>query len=144
MSFDPKHIVFDTSTLIACALTPSGTPRQALELAFQVHTVFTSEETLIELLSVLNRPKFDLWRPLEERLAFYAAFASSVRLIEPTAGVTGCRDPKDDKFLALAHACAPSLLVSSDQDLLVLGTFEGARIVNPKDFIGLRAEHGQP
>jgi predicted nucleic acid-binding protein len=39
------------------------------------------------------------------------------------------RDPKDDKFLATALTGAADYLVSEDQDLLVLGEYQGIPII---------------
>jgi uncharacterized protein len=41
-----------------------------------------------------------------------------------------CRDPDDDEVLALAAAASADLIVSGDNDLLVLDQFEGVPIVN--------------
>ena len=40
-----------------------------------------------------------------------------------------CRDPDDDSVLALALAAPADLVVSGDQDLLVLQNFHGVRIL---------------
>jgi len=42
-----------------------------------------------------------------------------------------CRDPDDDEVLALAIAAQVDLIISGDDDLLVLQAFEGIPIVNP-------------
>jgi uncharacterized protein len=50
-----------------------------------------------------------------------------------------CRDPNDDMVLALALAAQVDLIVSGDNDLLVLHPFEGIPIFSPADallFIG--------
>jgi len=46
-----------------------------------------------------------------------------------------CRDPKDDKFLDLAVSCAASLLVTGDDDLLILNPFHDIPIVTPAQFL---------
>jgi predicted nucleic acid-binding protein len=46
------------------------------------------------------------------------------------------RDPKDDKFLALALVAEADVLVSSDKDLLVLHPWRGIGIVTPAEFVG--------
>ena len=48
-----------------------------------------------------------------------------------------CRDPDDDQLLALASAAKVDLVVSGDDDLLVLGMFEGIAIVSPARTISL-------
>lgn len=45
------------------------------------------------------------------------------------------RDPDDDKFLGLAVAGEAEVIVSGDQDLLVLDPFHGARMVRPRTFV---------
>jgi predicted nucleic acid-binding protein len=47
------------------------------------------------------------------------------------------RDPKDDVFLATAKAGHATYLVTEDNDLLVLGSYEGTRIVDAATFLRL-------
>lgn len=58
-----------------------------------------------------------------------------------TAGalvLTGvCRDPKDDKFLACAIEGEADYLVSGDQDLLAIGSYQGIQIVKPAQFLNI-------
>jgi uncharacterized protein len=42
-----------------------------------------------------------------------------------------CRDPDDDAVLALARFALADLIISGDDDLLSLGSFEGIPIVTP-------------
>jgi len=42
-----------------------------------------------------------------------------------------CRDPDDDHVLALAIAAHADVIVTGDQDLLVLKTFQGIPILTP-------------
>ena len=46
-----------------------------------------------------------------------------------------CRDATDDKILALVPVCQADALVSSDDDLLVLNPWRGAR---PAEFLALQ------
>lgn len=47
------------------------------------------------------------------------------------------RDPKDDKFLLTAEAGAADEIVSEDQDLLVLGTYQAIPIVTAGRFLAI-------
>ena len=47
--------------------------------------------------------------------------------------VTG--DPEDDTVLATVRLGQVTYLVTGDKGLLALGTYEGTRIVNPRDFL---------
>ncbi len=53
------------------------------------------------------------------------------------------RDPKDDKYPATAKAGAADYLVSEDQDLLVLGRYEGGRIIDAATFLRLLETNGR-
>jgi len=58
--------------------------------------------------------------------------------IEPTEAVRECRDPKDDKYLALAAAAGADVIVSSDvHHLLSMHPGRGISIVSPADYLAL-------
>jgi predicted nucleic acid-binding protein len=60
--------------------------------------------------------------------------------IRPTERINACRDPKDNKFLEVAVAGQAEVLVSGDEDLLVLHPFRGIPIVSPAEFLELLDE----
>jgi putative PIN family toxin of toxin-antitoxin system len=99
------------------------------------YVLLSSPETRAELSAVLERPAI-------QRLST-APLNDLVRRIERyTWHVPGdlevkgaCRDPKDDKFLACAVEGNAHYLVSSDNDLLVMKSYEGVAIVNPGQFL---------
>ena len=55
------------------------------------------------------------------------------RLPEPAPRV--CRDPADDYLIAQAALARVDLLITRDRDLLALGDFSGAQIVDPVTFL---------
>ena len=57
--------------------------------------------------------------------------------VEPSRGLTVCRDPKDDKFLDIAVEGHADALVTGDEDLLVLHPFRGIPIVQSAEFLGM-------
>jgi putative PIN family toxin of toxin-antitoxin system len=54
-------------------------------------------------------------------------------LIEITENINLCRDPKDDMILELAVSGQADVIVSGDDDLLVLHPFRGISILAPED-----------
>jgi putative PIN family toxin of toxin-antitoxin system len=137
-----RRIVIDTSTLIGAVLRPQSKPRQALILVAKGFELCVSRQTLHELEEVLNRPKFDRYAPLQTRLDFLALVTQGSRLWEVDAeseqmALGACRDDRDNKFLALGLACKAVAIVSSDADLLTLGTWKGIRITTPADFLAI-------
>jgi putative PIN family toxin of toxin-antitoxin system len=133
-------VVIDTSTLVGAVLRPASPPRHALMKAVSKHGLCVSQSTLQELQVVLNRRKFDRYAPLQTRMDFLALVTQWARLCEVDATSTQiakgvCRDPKDDKFLALALACQATTIVSSDDDLLSLSSWQNINIVTSADFL---------
>ncbi len=139
MSF-AKRVVLDTSTLISAALRPASTPRQALLTAVASATLCASPATLAELEQVLMRDKFDRYLDQTSRREFLDLYRRHTRLFNVTEAEEktlpqACRDPRDNKFLALALHCSADALVSNDDDLLVLNPYQGIQIWTPKDFL---------
>jgi uncharacterized protein len=87
------------------------------------------------------RDKFDAYQIRATRLEFLHDYRDALRRFPVTdAGALGlpqpCRDPQDDKFLALARHCKADIIVSSDSDLLVLNPWQGVPILTPAQFLG--------
>jgi uncharacterized protein len=53
----------------------------------------------------------------------------------PAESVTVCRDPKDNKFLEVAATGRADVIVTGDDDLLVLHPFRGIPILGPREFL---------
>ncbi len=58
-------------------------------------------------------------------------------LIRPDRRIVTCRDPQDDKFLEVAASGRAQVIVSGDNDLLILGSFERIPIVSPARFLAM-------
>lgn len=134
------RVVFDTSTLVSAVLRVGSVPHQALVQAFTTGEVCVSESTLVELEQVLLRPKFDQYQTADARNAFANIVRRRASLfMVPDADERNvnppCRDSKDNKFLALALHCSADVLVSSDDDLLVLNPWQDIPILTPAQFL---------
>lgn len=66
--------------------------------------------------------------------AFIASLRKAGHAVPLTEVEPISRDPKDDHLLALAKHGKADLLVTGDQDLLVLKDHAGTRILKPADF----------
>ena len=130
-----RRVVIDTSVLISAALQKHGKPRQAIVHAALHGVLLASSPTFDELESRLRRSKFDPYVSLEEREEFLDWISSLLTFIPITETITACRDPKDDKFLELAVSGQANLIISSDNDLLVLHPFRGIFILKPVAFL---------
>jgi len=128
------RVVFDTNVLVA-ALLWRGVPHKLLQRVRDGDVVLVTSPALLEELDdVLRRTKFAAILTKAETSA--AGLLSTVRLlaalIEPTPlDSPVCCDPDDDQILALAGSAGADLIVSSDNDLLRLGSFAGIAIGTP-------------
>jgi putative PIN family toxin of toxin-antitoxin system len=135
------RVVFDTSTLVSAALRLDSIPHQAVLQAMRSCDLCASEATLNELKEVLARAKFRRYLTDAAREKFVQRIENSVRRFvvreDALSLDPACRDPKDNKFLALVAESEAEVLVSSDEDLLVLDPWKDVRVVRPADFLNL-------
>lgn len=64
-----------------------------------------------------------------------ALLRATAAWFEPAIRVRDYRDAKDDRYLELALAVEAHMLVSSDEDLLVLHPWRGVQIVRPAHYL---------
>jgi putative PIN family toxin of toxin-antitoxin system len=126
------RLVLDTNIVVS-ALLWRGAPYQLLQLARQRPSLklYGSVALLEELADVLTRPALrnQLSAINKHATDVLQDYASAIQIIEvPPLEQPVCRDPDDDEVLALALAAQADLIVSGDQDLLVLRRFEGITI----------------
>ena len=96
-----------------------------------------SEAVAAEIRAVLARPKFAKVLTSRRQAEIAALLFSDAHWFAPTARVTDCRDPSDDKYLELVVAASATALVSSDQDLLSLHPWRGVPILQPSAYLAL-------
>jgi putative PIN family toxin of toxin-antitoxin system len=126
------RLVVDTNVLVSAFLW-KGTPGRLFELAGEKECqLFTSRVLIDELAEVLQRKK--LAKPVQatglapaQMLRNYQKLATTITARRLAQQVS--RDADDDAVLACALAAQADLIVSGDDDLLVLKQFHGIRIV---------------
>jgi len=130
-------IIFDASTLVGAALKEDSVPERAL-LRAEEQDVFTlSVAVEAEIAEILGRPKFARVLSPARRERVLGLVRETAVWLEPTIKVADCRDPKDDKYLELALASGAEVIVSSDDDLLLLQPWRGVRIPRPIEYLTL-------
>lgn len=132
------RVVIDTNVFVSALILPRGSCGPILlHLRNGVYTLLYSHATLTELVDVLNRPrlrrKYGL--TVEDVQTVVALILLRGEAVNPVQPITLCRDPKDNQFLEAAVAGQADILVSGDQDLLVLQTVEQIPIVTPRIFL---------
>jgi putative PIN family toxin of toxin-antitoxin system len=134
------RIVADTN-LVVSAFLWGGTPRRVLDAVEAGGLeLFTSRPLILELEDVLSRAKFaERLRRTRFSAAFllarYTQLATPIATIE--ANIPDLRDPDDAAILACALAARADLIVSGDQDLLVLKTYRDIRIVSATEALAI-------
>jgi putative PIN family toxin of toxin-antitoxin system len=130
--------VVDTNVLVRAVIRPRGSCRLVLlGLRHGDYTLLYSQALLDELVDVLNRPRIRQKYGLTEQDIAIVLRLLLMRgeAISATTRIIACRDPKDDKFLEVALSGRADVIVSGDQDMLVLHPFEGIPIVPIGTFV---------
>ena len=130
-------VIFDASTIVGAALKADGVPRRALLIARERHTLVLSGAIFSEIEEVLRRPKFARVLTEDRCTEVLGLLTAAAIWVEPEIRVDDCRDAKDNKYLELAVAATGDVIISSDEDLLVLNPWRAVRIVRPRDFLGI-------
>jgi len=130
-------VVLDASTFVSAALKANSVPEQALLRAVdEPNRLILSQEVEDEYREVIFRPKFDRFISAERRQRILGIVLFAAEKVEPTEVVRECRDPKDDKYLALAAAGGADVIVSSDaRHLLSMHPWRGIPVLSPGDFL---------
>ncbi|MCC7461787.1 MAG: putative toxin-antitoxin system toxin component, PIN family [Gammaproteobacteria bacterium] len=132
-----ERLVIDSNVWIAAVISPAGTARQLVDTVLDHDIdVLMSESTFAELVSRLDRRKFDRYREPESWNSFLTALVELALWHEDAGTAAGTsRDADDDKFLALAVAGPADAIISGDRDLLELVSHEGIPILTPAQFL---------
>ena len=135
----PVRAVLDTNVLVSGLVSEEGAPRRILDAWLDGrYTLVISLYLVEELIHVLSYPRIAKRLRLdeEELSAILAALLSRAEVTPGRLRLPGVtRDPKDDAVVACAKEGKADYIVSGDQDLLILGEYEGIRIVTPRRFV---------
>jgi putative PIN family toxin of toxin-antitoxin system len=94
-----------------------------------------SRETLRELFTTLLAARFDRYVSRERRERLLLRLISLIEIAGIVQEIRACRDPDDDRFLEAAVNGRADVLVSGDDDLLVLHPFRGIAILSPAEYL---------
>ena len=140
------RVVIDTNVLISAALSPLGAPAQVVRQVLGEHLIVFSDATFAELETRLWKPKFDRYISLDLRKSLLhdlSAVAHWAKVSGELALQKFSRDADDDMFVHAALASGSALLITGDQDLLVLARHlkhqHAIEIRKPADALGLVA-----
>lgn len=129
------RVVIDTNVLISAALFDQSVPAQARNHVVHHGKMVATEQTFAALTGRLLTPKFDRFVSRAERESLLRSLHPIVDVVSVVQVVRACRDPKDDMFLEAAVNGRADVIVTGDQDLLVLHPFAGIAILTPADYL---------
>ena len=132
------RVVVDTNILVRALIMPHGTVGPVLlRLRQGDYILLYAHSFLEELVDVLHRPRIRLKYGLTEQDIETVVSLILLRgeAVAPQKHIAVCRDPKDDKFLEVAVSGKADVLVTGDEDLLVLHPFAGIPVLPPAAFL---------
>ena len=111
-----ERLVPDTNVWMAALISPGGTARRVVDAVLESGIeVLMTEAAFDELVSRLEKPRFEPYHDAEQWHAFLAALVDRAQWV-------------DDSGEADA-------IISGDRDLLGLGVYEGVSILTPAEFL---------
>ena len=133
--------VLDTNVIISAVLVRGSLPDEIVRAAergrFQIAT---SVPLLHELETVIRRRRIQgrLGWSDEEVAAYLHSFAANALINEPLLEIAAiAKDPSDNRVLEAAIAGQAEYIVSGDNDLLTLASYEAVQIVSPARFLAI-------
>ena len=128
--------VFDTNVLIAAIITEGICSKLLRRARAGEFSLISCPFIMKELRRILSK-KFRL--PNEDTgLAMEPISEATTQVIEHNLRIKDvCRDADDDDIIACAAAAKADYLVTGDSDLLVIKSYQGVKIVTPRDFEAL-------
>jgi uncharacterized protein len=132
--------VLDANIFASALMRPQGPPGRVLGLLLRqrVFELVMSPAILEEVARVLHYPKVrKCIAATDEKLDLWLAALDLISVpVEGSLEVKAvAADPDDDKYLAAAVEGMAEFVVSGDDHLLSLGTYEGVRIIRARAFL---------
>jgi putative PIN family toxin of toxin-antitoxin system len=137
--------VLDTNTLAAGAVATGRTIGEMIDawLVDNSFAVVLSDPILIELARVLQRPYFTRRLSQADLADFRATVRRSATIVAITAPVpTVLRTRGDNLVLATAASAAVPYVVTGDQEMLRLRSYQGITIMHPRQWMSLLRQPG--
>lgn len=132
------RVVLDTNVFISSVLVSKGYPAKILD-AWRKDSfdLLVSPKIVAEVTDVLRRPRIRKkhdWSD-EEIDGFIEGLVASAIVVSGGLEVKVIKDdPDDDKYLACAEEGGADYIISGDRHLRKLGSYEGIKIVSPREF----------
>ena len=130
--------VVDTNILIRSLIKPNGTVGPIITRLRDGDYILVYSAPLVdELVAKLSLPRIRVKYHVgvDEIEALVALIVLRGERVAPARQIKLCRDPKDDMFIEAALAGEAQVVVTGDDDLLILKKFETVQFVTPRVFL---------
>jgi len=129
-----KKVIIDTNLWISFLISKNY--KQLDQIIFEGKcTLVFSDELMEEFLTVSKRPKFRRFFTQEDTENLIETIQEFADFFEVVSNVKVCRDIKDNFLLSLSKDSKANFLLTGDNDLLELKSFESTKIVTISDFL---------
>jgi uncharacterized protein len=129
-----KRLMLDTNVVVSAIAFPGSNPMRAL-LRTQASIMLTSQATLVELMAVVEGPRWDRYIDRQLRSRLLSEYMSACEIVSVITSIRACPDSRDDKFLELAVDGRADMILTGDKDLLALNPFRGIAILTPAQYL---------
>jgi putative PIN family toxin of toxin-antitoxin system len=131
------RVVLDTNVIIA-AFAARGLCAEVFEICLSDHTVVLSEHILSETHEKLIK-KVRLPQNTVQNVINYLRDTAEVVEPEPV-DESACRDKDDVKIIGTALKGKARFILTGDDDLLIIKSYKGVKIITPREFWGVLRE----
>lgn len=132
----PIKVIIDTNLWISFLIGKQLASLKSLLVEGTIQPVF-SQQLLDEITIVTQKPKLQKYFSSEKVIDLIVFLESIGLLVEIKSSVLLCRDVKDNYLLALAKDSQADYLITGDEDLLILDSFEGTVILTYQSFLAM-------
>lgn len=133
--------VLDANTLISAILGKLGISHQILVAAYERRfACFCSTVIVAEVLRAFTRRRVQRRYLIDPKEVddLRGFLESDLVAVEITVEVRGvATHPEDDLILATAASARANFLVTGDRQLQAIGSYQGVRIVSPRQFLAV-------
>jgi putative PIN family toxin of toxin-antitoxin system len=125
--------IIDANVFISALLNP-GKARLVVEhLKTDSFQLIFPAQLLLEIRRVATNPKLGISE--NDTADLLRLISTKGSLVEPEEIQTICRDRSDDVYLACASVANCDFVVTGDNDLLSIGSYQSTSIISPSDFL---------
>ena len=129
-------LVLDTNIFISAFYWGGNSQKIIDRIVEGIDELYISNEILNEISDVMSRPKFKSTSEIIRK------YIQSIEKIGKKVFISGkikgiCRDKEDDDIIECGITSGADCLITGDDDLLVLGSYQNLKILSIRDYLNM-------